>query len=283
MAELKKKRKFGVLKKLALLGILLVLISVWYEFRFSTLQSRLLTEYSADLIAKVESGPSDAIVFPTSGPLNNFRGYTRIPDIDGRLRERGFFIEEQARFSPQLISLTLHDIPAPYREPDVAGLIIRDNSGEIVYDATTNLRSYKNFADIPPLIIKTLLFIEDRKLIHPRDVHNNPVINWGRLSRASLLFAANKFGLNVPREGGSTLATQLEKYRYSPFGRTDSVFTKLTQIASASLKVYQTGVDTTLARQNIVLDYLNSVPFAATLLRACISGLGWILMMSRMT
>jgi membrane peptidoglycan carboxypeptidase len=263
MAVLKKKTKLKILKKLTLLSLLFLLVSGWFEFRFSTIQSRFLSKYSADLIATVENGPSNAIIFPRSGPLNNHRGYTRIPEIDERLRGRGFFIEEQARFSPQLISLTSFDIPAPYREPDVVGLTIHDNSGDIIYDATTNLRSYKRFIDIPPLIVKSLLYIEDRQLIQPLDVHNNPVINWKRLSRASVLYAANKFGMNFPREGGSTLATQLEKFRYSPYGRTDSVATKFTQIASASLKVYQTGMDTTLARQNIVLDYLNSVPFAA--------------------
>ncbi len=41
--------------------------------------------------------------------------------------------------------------------------------------------------------------------------------------------------------GGSTLATQLEKLRHSPEGRTHSPAEKLRQIASATLRSYQDG------------------------------------------
>jgi membrane peptidoglycan carboxypeptidase len=63
--------------------------------------------------------------------------------------------------------------------------------------------------------------------------------------------------------GGSTLATQIEKYRHSPEGRTGSMKDKLQQMASASLRSYQDGPDTTKARRRIVIDYLNTVPLSA--------------------
>ena len=45
--------------------------------------------------------------------------------------------------------------------------------------------------------------------------------------------------------GGSTLATQIEKYRHSPSGITSSVFDKLRQMYSATLRAYSNGPDTT--------------------------------------
>ena len=63
--------------------------------------------------------------------------------------------------------------------------------------------------------------------------------------------------------GASTLATQLEKFRHSESGITDSVGEKIRQMASASLRAYREGENTLEARRRIVLDYLNSIPLAA--------------------
>ena len=64
-------------------------------------------------------------------------------------------------------------------------------------------------------------------------------------------------------EGGSTLATQIEKFRYADGGRTSSPGDKLRQMISASLRVYRDGPDTREERREIVADYINSVPLAA--------------------
>jgi len=63
--------------------------------------------------------------------------------------------------------------------------------------------------------------------------------------------------------GGSTLATQIEKYRHSPEGRTSTPKEKLRQMISASLRAYKHGENTTEVRRKIVLDYLNTVPLSA--------------------
>ncbi len=63
--------------------------------------------------------------------------------------------------------------------------------------------------------------------------------------------------------GGSTLATQIEKYRHSPNGRTASIRDKLQQMASASLRAYRLGEDTTEARRKLVVTYLNTMPLSA--------------------
>jgi hypothetical protein len=74
--------------------------------------------------------------------------------------------------------------------------------------------------------------------------------------------------------GGSTLATQIEKYRHSPHGRTDSVGEKLRQMASASLRAYLGGEHTLARRQQILVDYLNTVPLSAQLGFGEVHGLG---------
>src|SRR5207302_8197200 len=91
----------------------------------------------------------------------------------------------------------------------------------------------------------------------------NPVVDWGRLGKAGLTYAGHKIGLPFHVEGGSTLATQIEKFRYADGGRTGSATDKLRQMISASLRVYREGPDTREERHEIVLDYLNSVPVAA--------------------
>ena len=66
------------------------------------------------------------------------------------------------------------------------------------------------------------------------------------------------------REGGaSTLATQIEKFRHSPGGRTPGVGEKLRQMLTASAHAYRDGPDTTAARREIVTTYLNSTPLGS--------------------
>ncbi len=247
---------------------------VWNEMNTSFWQSYYLSQYAEKLSYTVEPGPSREIVFPKYGPFNTQRGYDRIPDFQRRLEAAHFTVKEQARFSPELLKIAEKGITPPYSEEPSAGLLIRDVSGTVVYDAAAGSQVYKTFEDIPPLIVKSLLFIEDRELGNKDLPFRNPVINWERFSLASLLYAANKAGIPVKVEGGSTLATQLEKYRYSPDGNTGSGFEKLRQMASAMLRVYKDGPETLGAREKIILDYINTAPLAAVPGRGEIYGIG---------
>ena len=253
----KRGRVRIVLAVLGLFGLL-----VWCEARISPLQSWFLSNYAERLSYRLDEGASEAIIFPTQGPFNVRRGYTRIPDFRNRLFTDGFVIKEQSRFSAQLLELAQFGITPPYKEAPVAGLQIQDVLGFPIYDTLAGRQVYQSFKEIPPLIVNSLLFMEDRSLGHPNALRSNPVVNWLRFNKAAMLYGAFKLGLPVQKQGGSTLATQLEKYRYSASGRTSSVREKLKQITSASLRVYSDGVDTRAARQRIVLDYLNTVPLA---------------------
>jgi membrane peptidoglycan carboxypeptidase len=124
------------------------------------------------------------------------------------------------------------------------------------------------------VIVSTLLFLENRELTNATGPGSNPAIDWGRLGKASGLYVARGVGLPVRSEGGSTLAVQLEKYRHSESGRTASPLDKLRQLTAASLRAYRDGPDSTASRQEIVLDYLNTMPLAAAPGYGEVHGLG---------
>ncbi len=246
-----------------------------HEMRTSEIQSRVFHYFANKMTYTMGAGPSPRIVFPKEGPFDTQRGYTRLPQYSARLESEGYRIPEQARFSPTMAAAARLGISPPVRESDATGLIIRSQSGIPLFDAIPTERMFKSYAEIPRLLVSSLTFIEDRDLGQPPvDDTANPVLNWNRLAKASVLFAARKAGLPVHLEGGSTLATQMEKYRHSAYGETSSAIDKLRQMISASLKVYRKGTDTRTARREILLDYLNTMPLAAAPDFGEIEGLG---------
>jgi len=254
--------------------VLLVLLGVLaYEWRTSSLQSLALWSLAGNMTYSLESGASSHIVFPQTGPFNERLGYTRIATFQKRLQHRGFTVTHQARFSPLLEAVAQFGVTPPYRELPLAGLRIHGADLAPLTDGATD-SSFQSYAEIPKLLVKTLLFIENRELDNPPDARSNPVLEWNRLAKAVVLFTGSKIGLPVSVEGGSTLVTQLEKYRYSKEGRTRSAFDKVRQLVSATLRVYRTGVDTRPVRQEIILDYLNTMPLSAAPAHGEVNGLG---------
>jgi membrane peptidoglycan carboxypeptidase len=256
---------------LSLLGIVAGL--AYYETRTSALQASLLSRYVAGVSYAVESGPSPAIAFPRGGPFDRRRGYAQIPEFQDRLQARGYRVVEQARQSARMARLIERGIAPPYQETPAAGLVIRAQRVPL-HDARPRRGLYQRFEDVPALVVNTLLYIENRGLTHAPDPRSNPAVDWPRLVKATMLYAGTKVGVSSHVEGASTLATQLEKYRHSPEGRTDSPTDKLRQLTAASLKAYQDGPDTRAHRRRIVVDYLNTMPLSAVPGLGEVSGLG---------
>jgi membrane peptidoglycan carboxypeptidase len=249
--------------------------TVILEVRTAAFQSRFFYLYGKQLIYTIEPGPSSRIVFPQGGPFNLRRGYTQIPRYQQELEANGFAVTEQSRFSTGLEHLTKAGISPPFKDPVTAGLLIRSSGGTPLYTANSKLEFYRSYEEIPPMIVEALLFMENRELeLDSAATSANPAVEWDRLAKAGLSYVGRELGLPLRLEGGSTLATQLEKYRYSPEGRTFSAGEKLRQMLGASLKVYRTGPDTRMARREIVLDYLNTVPLSAAAGYGEINGLG---------
>ena len=256
---------------LALLGLAAVV--VYYEAQTSALQAFFLSRYVSKVSYEVGPGSSRAIAFPVGGPFDRRRGYSLIPEFQDRLQARGYQVVEQARQSAEMARLMALEITPPYRETPSAGLQIRAQDMPI-HDVRPQRGFYQRLEDVPPLVVNTLLYIENRDLARVPDPRSNPAVDWPRLAKATMLYVGHKVGLASHVEGGSTLATQLEKYRHSPEGRTDSATDKLKQLAAASLKAYQDGPDTRAHRRRIVVDYLNTMPLSAVPGLGEVSGLG---------
>lgn len=244
------------------------------EIRTSWLQSELLSAFGRQLSFTVESGPSANVRFPTGGPYDRRLGYATLPGFIERLRERGFSIEAQARLSDrhrQLIDLGGFPI---FHEKTQAGLTLLDHRGAPAFASRLPERVYRDFEAIPPLVVASLLFIENRELLDPTTPRRNPAVEWDRLAALvpDVLLRLGDPGHKVA--GGSTLATQMEKYRHAPYGRTEDAGGKLRQMVTASIRAYQNGPDTTAVRRRIVVDYLNSTPLSARARFGEVNGLG---------
>jgi membrane peptidoglycan carboxypeptidase len=241
---------------------LAVSAAIVYEARTSALQSALLTRYAAHLTFHVAPGPSDRIAYPDRGPFDRRRGYTLLPEIVDGLRQHGWRVSEQARQSPELVSLIERGVAPPFPEPARAGAVVLDKEDRVLYGPATGA-VFRDYADVPPLLAQALVFIENRELASPPDPRTNPAVEWDRLVRAGAVFLLRRAGFGLDSEGGSTLATQMEKYRHSVEGRTDSAGDKVRQMLGASLKAYRDGTDTRARRREIVAGYLNTMPLAA--------------------
>lgn len=212
--------------------------------------------------------------YPAPAPYTDRLGYSLLPAFLPRLQAAGYSVAYQAHGSPStklLMGLGLFPI---YREKPQAGLNILDWRGEELFASPYPSRTYASFEEIPPVAVRSLLFIENREALNPGSPYRNPAVEWARLGRAFLDLGVNTINRSHSVSGGSTLATQIEKIRYSPGGRTSSAGEKLRQVVSASLRAYQEGEVTIEARRRIVRDYFNSLPLAAIPGHGEVEGLG---------
>lgn len=234
-----------------------------YELIASPFQAMVLAGYGKRLTFHSEAGESSGLRTPTAGPYDIRLGYVALPEFVRRLKEQGFEVTQQARVSPDMARIDDFGLFMPYKEKSVAGLTVQDCRGDAMHDSPHPRYTYPDFAAVPAVVANTLLFIENRELLDPNHPQRNPAVEWDRLGAAVLQKALQTIdpSRNVP--GGSTLATQIEKYRHSPDGLTMTASDKLRQMASASLRAYLDGEDTRDNRRRIVLDYLNTVPLAA--------------------
>jgi membrane peptidoglycan carboxypeptidase len=242
------------------------LLATWAiatEVRTSFLQSRLFSRLARDMSFAVGSGASAAIAFPKYGPYDERLDYAELPRFVASLQQHHFPIAQQARWSPSLRKFVEAGGYAVYHEKERAGLALYDRAGALLYRATYPERSYANYASIRPLIVASLSFIEDRDLFAPDEPDRNPAVEWARFGLAVAGRLAGVVDHRLRAGGASTLATQLEKFRHSPEGRTPGVIEKLRQMMTASIHAYLDGSDTLAERSRIITAYLNSEPLGS--------------------
>lgn len=256
----KLKLTFWLLLMLLCIAAGLLLVE---EVRTSRFQAQEISRYAQTLSYRVQPGPSPSIIYPKEGPFDKRQGYTYLPLMLERLGQRDFIVQQQAQFSPALLDYAQRGLFVPYPEKIQSGLQINDCSGTPFYAFRYPQQRYPSFSAIPALVANSLLFIENRKLLDPNQPLANPAVDWPRFVMAAASQVGKLLDMQDQSAGGSTLATQLEKYRHSPDGLTASATEKLRQMLSASVRAYQSGPQTLAARENILRDYLNSVPLAA--------------------
>lgn len=255
-------------------GVYVVVSLVANEARTSQWQARYMSRLGKSLTFEIEPGPSDSIRFPHSGPYDERLGYERVGQFGERLYRQGYVTTAQSRMSYDMVWLMDQGIVPPYREKSQAGLLVRDcNALTMSFDRYPQ-RQYDNFEAIPKVLVASLLYVENQNLLNPEYPMMNPAVDWRRLSRAVLDQGMKLADRHHDTPGGSTLATQIEKYRHSPQGRTQSIPEKFRQMTAASLRAYYDGPDTQRARENIVLTYLNTVPLSARALHGEVNGIG---------
>ena len=259
---------------LSILALIILGVLFFRETQSSAFQADYLSRLAKDLRWTMESGPNRDLSISQAGPYDERLGYSRLSAMIPRLVGQGFQVSSQARLSSRMQELIGLGLFVPYRDKFQAGLLVTDSSGQPVFKALSPGRVYENFETIPPVVVNSLLYIENRDLLDPSHTRKNPAVEWLRLGKAVRDKATQLFRPEHDVPGGSTLATQIEKYRHSPNGLTLSAGDKLQQIASASVRAYLDGEETLPARQRIVLNYLNTVPLAAVAGFGEVNGLG---------
>ena len=268
------RRFFFALLTLVILALVILGILFAMETESSAFQANYLSRLAKDLRWTVVRGPNPGLSFSQAGPYDERLGYSRLPAMLPRLAEQGFQVSAQAQLSPRMQELIGMGLFVPYREKPQAGLVVMDSGGQPLFKALSPKRVYGNFAAVPAIVANSLLYIENRDLLDPRHAGKNPAVEWARLGKAVQDKAIQLFRPEHDVPGGSTLATQIEKYRHSPNGLTLTAGDKLQQVASASVRAYLDGEATLPARQRIVVDYLNTVPLAAVAGFGEVNGLG---------
>ena len=151
-----------------------------------------------------------------------------------------------------------------------------DRHGAVAFAGRLPERVFADFEAIPPLVVDSLLFIENRELLDAGTPRRNPAVEWDRLADPP----ARRSWRALAEPGAQARRRQ---HARDPDGEVPalarsagptSAKAKLRQMASASLRAYLDGPETTTARHQIVVDYLNSTPLSARAGLGEINGLG---------
>jgi membrane peptidoglycan carboxypeptidase len=244
-------------------SLLLICALIMLLLSNSHLHSLFIHRAVADLRFEIKPGASTAVRFPRAGPYDQRLGYTYLPSLIHRLQARNFEIVSQAVQSPALLRFIEAGGYAVYHEKSQAGLVLKDSLGRTLEATAYPSAVYRRFEDIPAPLIDTLRFIEDRELLDPKDPYRNPALEWRRFTWAAAGQLGGIVNPRLKRGGASTLATQIEKYRHSPNGRTESVNEKMRQIVTATARAYLDGFETIAAQRETVTAYLDSTPLGS--------------------
>lgn len=253
---------YGSVATIALVGTGAGAVLSIGEARTSRLQSRYFSDIARGVAYTKAIDPNDPSLRLPAGPYDLRYGYAGALEIRRQLESKGFRLAQPmpAWKEREIAGISLFPI---YNEKARAGFTLTDDNGKNLHVSRFPRDGYIDFSAVPPLLVSSLLFVENRELLGDHAATQNPAIEWDRFFGAFVGYGAKKIGFGTEGGGGSTLATQLEKLRHSPDGLTSSPSEKIRQMLSASVRAYQNGTDTREVRLRIVTDYLNAMPLAA--------------------
>ena len=276
--EYKLKKRSLSIRKIGLLFVIVMVILITFcligEINSSIIQAHFLSKLTEQITYKLGAGESKSHIPAPHGPYDLRLGYTSLPDFSQKLKANNFDVAWQAQASETMIKLIDKGLFPIYPEKIQAGLEILDRHYQPIFSQYYPKRIFRSFSEIPQIVVEILLFIENRTLLDDDQPFANPAIDWIRLGNAVFEQGKKIAYRNGSVSGGSTLATQLEKFRHSESGITYSLKDKFQQISSASIRAYLGGEKTFVRRRQIALDYINSVPLAAIPSYGEIFGLG---------
>ncbi|MCX8012494.1 MAG: transglycosylase domain-containing protein, partial [Desulfobacterota bacterium] len=271
-----QKKKSGFFRKIGIISFLILpfILAIVYEIKTNELQATFFFRYSQDITWEVKPGKRNQIFFPKSGPYDLTLGYARLPYFQKLLENYGYSVSFQAQQSSKAQFLIKNGITIPYKKKSNPGLRIYDKNGAQIYYVNLNPGEFSSFEVIPPLLVDSLLFRENRELFDLKHPFLNPAIEWDRLGLALISHLQGEVFNTAGGVGGSTLATQIMKFRHSSKGLTSSPMEKIKQIIGASIWAYQKSPNTLSIRREIVKEYLNSMPLGAAPGHGEINGIG---------
>jgi hypothetical protein len=172
---------YWIIPILLILGLVTVVtVIAREEMRTSKIQAEWLSWYAEHITFQPEMGANTAIRYPRFGPYNQRLGYSYMPYFLKALQANDYNIAEQMRASPTYTYFMDRGLYPIYHPKTVAGITLYDRDGQRLYAASYPNHVFADFASIPPLLVSTLLFIENRELLKDGPSTRNPVIEWDR-------------------------------------------------------------------------------------------------------
>src|SRR5271166_627951 len=183
-------RFFGFLVRVfrwaAVFAVLALLVwGLATEARTSYLQSHVFSSLTRDMSFTVRPGPNGTIRFPKWGPYDERLGYAGLPVFIASLSAHHFAVEHQAEWSDEFARFVGQGGYAIYGEKSRTGLRLFDRDGNPLYAASYPERTYADFGSIPPLVVNSLLFVEDHDLLDLQNPRHNPAVEWSRFMLAA--------------------------------------------------------------------------------------------------
>jgi len=169
----------------------LIAAAVSDEIRTSEIQSEWFSWYGRQVTFAMQSGANPDEHYPKFGPYNERLGYSYLPFYIKALRADDFTVAAQMRASPTYDDLLKHGFYPVYHPKTTAGLTMYGSDGETIYATSYPKHVFDGFDQIPPLLVDTLLYIENRDLLKDGPITRNPVVEWNRLFYAVFGYAAH--------------------------------------------------------------------------------------------